>query len=557
MIFPRLPKTDPHGLLAILLGVLVFLLITGGGKILWPTYIDWLYEGDSTTHWLGWQYFRYTPFAQWPIGANPDYGMEIGSSVVFTDSVSLMSILFKPFSAFLPDAFQYSGLWILICIVLQSYFAWKLLSIFTQDKWLPIIGSVFFAIAPPMLWRLQYHYALFAHWVLLDALYLYFVKRYSTIGWIALLGATALIEPYLLAMTIAIWFADVLQRRYLKQANNLDTLRYFVTASLSTLLAMWAAGYFMLGESVGASGFGYLRTNLLSLIDPDNMWSRVLRDQKGGGGDYEGFAYLGLGMLLLGLVAGYEFSRNAKLSYKPAIIPLLIVCTILFGFALSNHVGFGESEILSYDVPSVFKKITTSFRTSGRFFWPVYYVIYLVIFYLLFTRLKNRAAIILCVAMLVVQVVDTVDAWRFFRAKFANAPTWVSPMVSPAWSDMAHHYKKIIWVNLPRNSKVRWFPLCEFAATHRMAINIGYFGRSDPRKIEESAAKLEDTIVNNKLDSNALYVFEDDELWSRASKQASSLDVVGMLDGFRIVAPKLRNCKDCNQEAIDKITSGK
>jgi hypothetical protein len=539
--------------LSLLLGVIGFFLVTGG-KILSPTYISWLFEGDSTTHWLGWQYFRYSPLLQWPIGANPGYGMAIGSSIVFTDAVSLMAIFLKPFNEFLPDNFQYSGFWILLCFTLQSYFAWKLLSLFTKNKWLPFIGSVFFIIAPAALWRLQYHYALFAHWLLLAALYLYFNQKISTVRWVVLLATAVLIEPYLAAMVIAICIADLTQRRLLKQAGNAKSIQVLLVISLPTVFTMWAAGYFMLGDSVGASGFGYLRTNILSIIDPDNMWSRTLRDQKGGGGDYEGFGYLGLGVILLAIVAFYESVKNFKLNLIPKLRPILFVSFILFLFSISNHVGVGEYELFTYQVPSIFEKFTTSFRTSGRFFWPVYYLIYLSIFYVIFTKLKHCVAMALCVTMLFLQVVDSVDAWRYFREKFNNAPEWVSPMQSSVWSEFTKKYKKVYWVNLPRNSKVGWFPICHYAALNKMDVNVGHFGRTSPKRITESAELLENSIVNHNLDSNALYIFEDEAMWNIASNQASIYDTVGLLDGYKILAPNYKSCGDCDKLGIDKIS---
>ena len=217
---------------SILLGFLAFLLITGG-KILWPTNTDWLMmEGDPAQHWLGWQFFRYSPLLQWPMGANPDFGMEIGSSIVFTDSIPLLAFIFKPLSAFLPDTFQYMGLWILICFSLQSFFAWKLLSLFTQDKWLPLIGSVFFTIAPVCLWRLAIHNALFSQWILLAGLYFYFTKNFSIVRWIGLLAVAALIHAYLLLMVLAIWSADLIQRCWLKQTGIVKTVGYFFAGSL-------------------------------------------------------------------------------------------------------------------------------------------------------------------------------------------------------------------------------------------------------------------------------------------------------------------------------------
>jgi Family of unknown function (DUF6311) len=539
---------------SILLGFAAFLFITGG-KILLPTYTDWLMEGDPATHFLGWQFFRYSPLWQWPIGANPSYGMDIGSSIVFTDSIPLLAFIFKPLSALLPDAFQYSGLWILICFSLQSYFAWKLLNLFTQDKWLPLIGSMFFTLAPACLLRLHGHYALFGQWVLLAGLYFYFSKNFSIFRWISLLALVALIHAYLLAMVLAIYLADLIQRYWLKQTGIVKTLIYFFVSIVCIAIVMWAAGYFMLGSGVRNGGFGFYRMNLLSLIDPDDIWSKLLLDQKGRDGDGEGFNYLGLGILGLGLVAGYELLRNVKIGPKAKTIPILVISIGLFLYAISNHGIIGTHEIFSYSLPSIIEPITNTFRVSGRFFWPVYYVIYLAIFYLLFTRLRRSAAITLCAVMLFFQVIDSIDVWLTFRNKFAHSPVWSSPMRSPLWSDIAYRYKKIVFVP-PHNAPTNWMPLSQFAAMHQMAINTGYFARVSPEKEHEGKVRILTSILNNKfeLSPDSLYVFENDALWKFASRKISPSDIAGILDGFHIVAPNLRDCKNCNTGAIAGIS---
>ena len=536
----------------ILLGYAAFLFVTGG-KILRPTYTDWLMEGDPAAHWLGWQFFRHSPLFQWPIGANFNYGMDIGSSIVFTDSIPLLAFIFKPLNVFLPHTFQYFGPWILICFLLQSYLAWKLLTLFTQDEWLPLIGSVFFTLAPVCLWRLQGHYALFGQWVLLAGLFFYFTKKFSIFPWIGLLATAALINAYLLVMVVIIYSADLIQRCWLKQTAIVKTFSYFFVASVCVAIIMWAAGYFMVGAGVGIGGFGIYRMNLLSLFDPDDIWSKLLSDQKGGGGDYEGFNYMGLGMLGLGLVAGYKLFRDVKIGAKGTMIPLLVISLGFFLYAISNHVAIGPHQIYSYNLPSVTEPLTNAFRCSGRFFWPVYYVIYLGIFYLIFTRSRRSTAITFCAVMLFFQLIDSTGVWRTFKRKFAQSPAWSSPMRSPIWSDIARRYSKIIFV-LPRNISTDWMPLAEFAATHRMAINTGHFARINPEKEHEVRVRIATSIRNNELTPDSLYVFENDCLWEFASSQVSPSDIAGVLDGFRIVAPNLRECKECNTAAIKSIS---
>ncbi|MBT5956832.1 MAG: hypothetical protein HOG97_08760, partial [Candidatus Marinimicrobia bacterium] len=189
--------------LPLLIGVIAFVAITGG-SIIWPQHISWLMWGDPATHHLGWAFFRHTPLLQFPLGANPNYGMAIGSSIVYTDSIPLFALLFKPFNSVLPETFQYTGLWILCSFMLQSFFAYKLLSLYTENRVLKLLGCVFFVLAPTSLWRLHVHYTLVCHWPLLAGIYLYLVNRFSIKQWLALLCITVLIHGYLFIMVAAI-----------------------------------------------------------------------------------------------------------------------------------------------------------------------------------------------------------------------------------------------------------------------------------------------------------------------------------------------------------------
>ena len=527
--------------LAMLLGLVSFIAITGV-KILHPGYVDWLMEGDPATHWLGWQFFRNSPLLQWPIGANPSYGLGIGSSIVFSDSIPLLAFIFKPFSQIFPNIFQYIGIWILICFLLQSVFAWKLLSLFTQDRWLPLIGSAFFTIAPAALWRLHGHYALFGHWVVLAGLYLYLSKSFKMLRWIVLLVVSALIHAYLLVLVLTIWSTDLCQRILRKEIVLIKAGIYFIVGCTSTLMVMWAEGYFMLGSGVEINGFGIYRMNLLSLINPDDIWSMILPSQKGGSGDYEGFNYLGLGMIGLSFVAIYELvvNRNKEIvSSVKKLAPILILSLGLFLYAISNRIALGSYELFSYNLIPIAERVSNIFRVSGRFFWPVYYLIYLAIFGIIFSGLKRNIAIILCSTLLFVQCIDTSSALRKFREKFIQTHKWSSPMSSPYWDILAKRYKNIIFV-LPHNIPENWMPLAYFASINKMAINIGYFARVDPVKVRDAKEQVFNSIINNDLSSESLYIFEnDDDLWKFALNNKAPSDVAGPVDGFLVYAPKL------------------
>lgn len=538
--------------ISVLPGVAAFFFFTGG-KVLRPTYTEWLMESDAATHLLGWQFFRHSEFFQWPLGANPDYGMGLSSSIVFTDAIPLLAFLFKPLSPVLPDPFQYTGLWILTCFGLQSFFACKLLSHFTKDKLLTLAGSLFFTIAPIYLLRIPGHFSLAGHWILLAGLYLYFSAEFSARRWMALLATSALIHPYLLAMALSIWLADFAQRSWLKQFTIPKAAGYFFALGAGVFLVMWAAGYFLPGTGFDETGFGYYRMNLLSLVDSEGIWSRLLRDQKGGAGDYEGFNYLGLGMIGLGAAAGYKFLSSIKITSYARIIPLVVLSGGLFLYAISNHVAIGGQELFVYELPPATELLTSTFRVSGRVFWPVYYLIFLAILYLLFTRFNRRDAIAMCLIALFIQAVDSTPAWGMIRAKLAHPISWASPMTSPAWEDIANQYSKVILVP-PGNAPANWIALSQFASMHRMAINAGYFARLSPGRVSDEKERLRASIMNNGLNPDSLYIFENDELWKLVSRQVLHPDIAGVLDGFRIVAPNLGNCITCSSDTVSRIS---
>ncbi|MEO7221623.1 MAG: DUF6311 domain-containing protein, partial [Devosia sp.] len=84
-------------LLALVVGGAAFLAIVGP-QVLDVTNILWLsQEADSFTHYLGWEFFRRSPWT-WPFGLNPDYGLQFSSAIIFSDSVPLLAIVLKPFS---------------------------------------------------------------------------------------------------------------------------------------------------------------------------------------------------------------------------------------------------------------------------------------------------------------------------------------------------------------------------------------------------------------------------------------------------------------------------
>jgi hypothetical protein len=317
----------------------------------------------------------------------------------------------------------------------------------------------------------------------------------------------------------------------------------FVLCFACTVTIMWLAGYFMTRGGLSLD-LGIYRMNLLSLIDPDDSWSRLLRDREQTIGDYEGFNYLGIGILVLGLVAAVELVRSPGVRVNVrAVVPLALVCIGLSILALSPRVVLGRHELISYPLPAYLADGIRAFRASGRMFWPVFYAIYLAVLCFIFHRFNRRVAASLCVVLIGLQVADSSAALQHFRNRFRNPPAWSSPLQSPFWGELAQRYKNVIYV-LPRNAPPSYLPLAHFASQHRMTINVGYFARVDPVKEHQMREKIVQQVLANRFDPAAFYVFEDDALWQTALRQLDATHSARVVDGFRVIAPNFANVDD-------------
>jgi len=299
---------------SLVVGLLIFVYVTGG-RILNPTSRDWLMIGDSATHYMGWEFFRHTALLQWPLGLNPRFGLDISSSIAFTDSIPIGALILKPFSFLLPSTFQYLGIWILICIVLQTYLAARLLSHFLADQIQIALGSVFIALSPVLMYRLVHdgygHIALGSQFLILGAFNLYFAKVLKSWWWALLFASTILIQAYFIPMVAAIWIAKLVQYLRHEDRSRSVVMKHFWVVAVVSISTLIAGGYVALGSNlftgssdVTDSNFPYwFRWQPLSLIDIQTSfsgtWSHFLSDQQELRGDVEGFSFLGSGILLL------------------------------------------------------------------------------------------------------------------------------------------------------------------------------------------------------------------------------------------------------------------
>ena len=540
-------------------GTFAFFSFIGAGALL-PKNIAWLNEGDPATFYLGWSFFRHTPWSI-PLGLNPHYGLELSSSILFSDSNPLLAFLFKPFSALLPEPFQYFGLWLLICFVLQAWFAYQLMSLISKNDLIRLLGASFFICAPTLIWRMQGHYSLSGHFLILAALYLALMPSLQRriIYWAVLLVMAALIHPYLLVMVGALWCADCLDR-LIHAGWSLKCLWFFLSLFLEgtiifglVFFACWQAGYFAVISDLISSGYGEYRMNVLSIIDPQGT-SYLLPDLAKNGNSFEGFNYLGLGVILLGCSILFyalptSFAKCTQLIFRgigkwPALA-LGLLC--LTAFAITHLVGIGSFEY-NISLPQSIINIANHFRASGRMFWPAYYFMILTILYFVIRLFSTRVAIILLTLALLIQYIDASKMWLDLRAKYSAPPStaWPHSMTDSFWNRAGLQYKKVRWI-MPGNRSENWQAIASYAATHGMATDAVYLARTNTIALSDAQKKARETLLSGNYEADSLYFLDESILPQAALNFDSQRDLFAKIDGFYIIAPRWK-CSTCQAE---------
>lgn len=532
-------------------------LITVGYRAVIPTNIAWLGQGDPMTGYFGWSIFRNSPW-HLPPGANPAYGLEIGNGIIYSDSNPLLALVFKPLSFLLPDTFQYFGIWVLICLCLQAFFSFKIVGLFSNHKTITCLAASFLVISPPMLFRINSHFNLVAHFLILCSLYMLLKPQpiRHIAKWSILTGTSALVHPYLLAMVGIIFIGDAIGRRLRNELSIRTSLKLCTAVAISTVSASWMAGYFTAGDSYSLGGYGLYRMNVLSLIDPLG-WSHLLPDLPRGPGDYEGFNYPGLAILILVIPTFFIVLRNPRELIRAAKKhqALVILLAALTLFSITNRIGFGSGEVV-IGIPSYITSLAEIFRSSGRMFWPVTYAIHLVIFFSLIRRLNQRTVFFVLTCLLIVQIVDTSSGWSKIRSTAMASPnsTFRSPLQDSFWSEAAEEYEKVRWLLPafpPQWDLERWMTVADFAVRNGLSTDAAYLARVDSEGLEQSDLKRREALNAAVFEPDSLYFLSEDQLLQVSYAIDSSRDLLALIDGFGVVAPGWKTCSECSVVATE------
>lgn len=476
-------------------------------------------------------FFRNQESLTFPLGWVATLGYPLGEPIAYLDSIPLVALLFWPFRHILPETFQYLGLWFAVCSVLQFYFGYRVSRHLTNNDTLSsVIGGLLFMMAPPFAWRALGHFALASHWLIVAALEFYLaasarISRSRMAGGVAICFVAGGINPYITLLSLMLIGAGYLRSIVLaarvgetSSAAKVSAIGIIISVA-AAVVALWAFGFIIVGggaKAYAGGGYGYYSMNLLAPIDPFDYPALLLKKQPSFPGQYEGYNYLGLGVIVL-LAAAIVRSPRAVTGYflaNDAVFArvVVIVSTLL---ALSLKMTAAEKVFFDMAPPPFIYDLLSAFRASGRLFWAAFYLILAGTIGATFIAFGKRTALVLTVALLI-QSADV-------RGLYSNIHTYRSQQSandltkSAVWQTMARAHKNLVVIRpwqcdgnkTPGGYNAYWI-FGRLAAENKMTMNSFYAGRTTPKQIDFFCTEQPAQVTRDGLSADTAYVLSDE-----------------------------------------------
>lgn len=538
--------------LGALLGVVVFLLVFGtttldiandsfcrGGYI----------EKDIQQHYAGWLFYRQDAQG-WPLCVTGAMNTPEGLSVAYTDSIPLVAALCRPLAAIWGGTFQYFGWFTLLCFALQGGFAALLCGLFVPGFIAPLLGSLLF-VTSPILWeRVFRHTSLGAQWLVLAALYWYFLlRRQGRCGTPGLFAVNVLaigIHPYFLPMTYGITLALCLEHA-VQTKRWQRPLAFFACNLTATGLLGWVLGFWSgRATSGGQALYGYFSMNLNALWNPSGvggvLFSRILPAQNQVNGNYDAFAYLGLGVLIALPIAVFVL-RHHLAQILRTHWALALASLALTLFAVSHVVTANGVNLITLPLPGQLIQLCSVFRSGGRLFWPVYDLLVLAAFLGVCRLPRPVLGAALLAAVQVWDVSPALAQRGIAMAAAQQTEAFPSALQSNFWQTVAGRYDHLESMQGMQDDALH---LALYAADNGMTTNDPFAARYDETALETRREALLAELAEGTLRQDSLYCFADEGAFLQAVEPVKELAWCGHVrsaDGqysWYVIAPGLQ-----------------
>lgn len=507
-----------------------------------PLTLDVAFRDDWAQHTLGWLFFRNARWLAFPLGRLPQFLYPLGTTVGYMDSIPLLALMLRPFSALLPADFQYLGLWLVCCSAALgfcgAFIARRLTPHWEQQA---LIGALT-AMAPSLITRIV-HPALCAHAFIVGGFAVALApidtpraRRRALSGAFTLIALGSSTHPYFAVMTLAIALGLALRLRRRTGTNVMLGVMVGMIGLAALILLL--LGYLGGGMQDAVDGFGVYSANLNTLVNSMGN-SRLFDGLPTSPQQYEGYSYLGAGVFfvlvcaLLGVCHPSARARITALPWRRAAWPICASLALAV-FAVASPVRWGEHELFSIGLYKPLDPITQSFRSSGRFIWPLAYCVVVSATSALVRAFGPQRFALSLTLLLAVGLqaydLDLAPAHKRFdgaRANIFAAQEWMLAdgnykrlLIYPAdiknACESRNHYRAGLVTEL-----------AYLAYRHRWSFNSGYAARVRP-ETPKYCEEFKKAVEQGQLRRDAMYVVQKSAL--RTLRNAGA--TCGKLDGL-------------------------
>lgn len=411
----------------------------GGWSTLNPRNYQWI-SGDNTSGYLA-QLFYISDQWRFPLAANPNFGLELSTSLIYSGPPLPLALIQKLLR--IDPSLQFIGIWLLIMVILQIQFGILIARQLDYGIVASRLAGLLF-VTPFFLYRFQVHYWLTAHFLILWAFWIV-VRNISssklyTVEIAVFLVIAYSINTYVLVMSVIILSYPIVLSIIEVRKVSPPIIRHLLVLISSLMTAYFAfdfrsqRGTFFENLRMNFTGqYTEIPSNLLALLNPEVGYSRdctkghcifgsepipphfienfsMLNFDLGGvQGNYDAFLYLGLGLLLMLVVALYFlFHRKSATSIIETSIKQKVLIVYLVGisaYAVTYKISIGNYQLDLGD-PKLLRWALSIFRASGRFMWIIAYFLIILSLIIIVKSIKREYLSAFILAVVLIQFLD-------------------------------------------------------------------------------------------------------------------------------------------------------
>lgn len=499
-----------------ILGAVIYVMLFGLDTLLF-TNVDWIYNSynDINQHYIGWVYYRNSDWS-FPLGVFKGLCGEGSSSIVYTDSIPLFAFFFKLFSGILPEHFQYLGLFTFISVILQAVLGNELIYRLTKKNVESFLASFFFLSASVMGQRMFEHTSLTCHAIIIAAILLFLKKEddknHIFIEWNLLLIVSVLIHAYYVPMVLGFEFFYYIKEKTIK--DWYVVLVRIVSSVIIVLFVMYITGYFYGADYTSEQGWLWQFGTSLNAFWSSRGHSLIALIYNGGNATWEleeGYAYLGMGMIILCVIAMVLLTTGFNKTKKNKQTVCLVLLALIFGIlSMIPTIRWNWDWAISIPLPGVIEKIMGIFRSNGRFIWPTFYILLAFPCASVIRRFTKRSIIIIgcCV---IIQFLDLLPFYvqmsDFMKDRLNNS--YKLEMMD----EVPGNINYVMLMGDVNSEEIDGFDfeqsikLGNFAGDRNICLSDYYIARKDENIIEQNRDMAWLDVQSGKTMTNVLYVF--------------------------------------------------